>query len=105
MRGEPTGRTSGLVSDVVAVAKKALKPGDVLDGEGGFTVWGRIARAEDSLAMGGLPIGLAHNMPLKRAVAEGQMLSWDDVEATESQAVTIRRTMEDRARTQRAAAA
>ena len=105
LRGEPTGRTNGLVSDVVAVAKKALKPGDVLDGEGGFTVWGRIARAEDSLAMGGLPIGLAHNMPLKRAVAEGQMLSWDDVEATESQAVTIRRTMEDRARTQRAAAA
>ena len=44
-------------------------------------------------------------MPLKRPVAEGQMLSWDDVEATGSQAVTIRRTMEDRARTQRAAAA
>ncbi|WP_138473066.1 NAD(P)H-dependent oxidoreductase [Poseidonocella sp. HB161398] len=95
LRGEPTGRTNGLTSDVVAVAKKALRPGDMLDGEGGFTVWGRIARAEDSLANRGLPIGLAHGMKLKREVAEGSMLTWDDVEATDSQAVTVRRAMED----------
>ncbi len=95
LRGEPTGRTNGLVSDVVAVAKKGLKPGDMLDGEGGYTVWGRIARAEDSLTAKGLPIGLAHGMKLKRAVPEGQMLSWDDVEASDSQAVTVRRKMEE----------
>ncbi|WP_116134860.1 NAD(P)H-dependent oxidoreductase [Tropicimonas sp. IMCC34043] len=94
LRGEPTGRTNGLTSDVVAVAKKALKPGEMLDGEGGFTVWGRIARAEDSLKNHGLPIGLAHGMKLKRDVAEGAMLTWDDVEATDSQAVTVRRAME-----------
>lgn len=95
LRGEPTGRTNGLVSDVVAVAKKGLKPGDMLDGEGGYTVWGRIARAEDSLAAKGLPIGLAHGMKLKREVPEGQMVSWDDVEASDSQAVTVRRKMEE----------
>lgn len=94
LRGEPTGRTNGLVSDVVAVAKKGLKPGDMLDGEGGYTVWGRIARAEDSLAAKALPIGLAHGMKLTREVPEGQMVSWDDVEASDSQAVTVRRTME-----------
>ncbi|EPX83433.1 NAD(P)H-dependent oxidoreductase [Salipiger mucosus] len=95
LRNEPTGRTNDLTSDVVAVAKKALKPGEMLDGEGGFTVWGRIARAEDSLENHGLPIGLAHGMKLKRDVAEGAMLTWDDIEATDSQAVTVRRAMED----------
>ncbi|MDY8109390.1 flagellar biosynthesis protein FlgA [Fulvimarina sp. 2208YS6-2-32] len=95
LRGEPTGRTNGFVSDVVAVSKKALKPGDVLDGEGGFTVWGRIARAEDSLAARSLPIGLAHAMAVKRAVPEGQVLTWDDVDAPDDQAVAVRRAMED----------
>ncbi|PRY87348.1 NAD(P)H-dependent oxidoreductase [Donghicola tyrosinivorans] len=104
LRGEPTGRTNGLVSDVVAVAKKGLKPGDMLDGEGGYTVWGRIARAEDSLAAKALPIGLAHGMKLKRDVPEGQVLSWDDVEASDSQAVTVRRAMEDAFRPQLLAA-
>ena len=98
LRGEPTGRTRAFTSDVVAVAKKALQPGEVLDGEGGYTVWGRIARAEDSLRQGGLPIGLAHEMTLKRAVPQGQMLTWDDVDVPESQTVTIRRAMEDEAR-------
>ncbi|UIJ72567.1 NAD(P)H-dependent oxidoreductase [Aurantimonas sp. HBX-1] len=98
LRGEPTGRTEAFVSDVVAVAKKALRPGDVLDGEGGYTVWGRLARAEDSLRREGLPIGLAHGVAMRRAVAEGQMLTWADVDAPASQAVTIRRAMEDEAR-------
>lgn len=95
LRGEPTGRTNDLVSDVVAVAKKALAPGEVLDGEGGFTVWGRLARASDSLTHRALPIGLAHKLKVKRPVAAGQMLVWDDVEATDTQAVRVRRTMED----------
>lgn len=95
LRHEPTGRTNDLVSDVVAVAKKPLAAGEVLDGEGGYTVWGRIARADDSLLRRGLPIGLAHKMKLKKPVAEGEMLTWDDVEATDSQAVRVRRAMED----------
>lgn len=98
IRNEPTGRTNGFNSDVVAVAKKPLVPEEILDGEGGFTVWGRIARAEDSLAKNGLPIGLAHRPKLKNAVAEGEMLTWDDVEITQSQAITIRRAMEERFR-------
>tara|TARA_R110002012_G_C11671366_1_gene613124 strand:+ start:6982 stop:8337 length:1356 start_codon:yes stop_codon:yes gene_type:complete len=94
IRGEATGSPVGLNSDVVAVAKKGLRPGEVLDGEGGYTVWGRIARAEDSLAMGGLPIGLAHGMKLKREVPEGQVVTWDDVNIVDSQAVKVRREME-----------
>ncbi|MCI4665764.1 MAG: SAF domain-containing protein [Neomegalonema sp.] len=95
LRGEPTGRTNGFVSDVVAVAKRPLAVGEMLDGEGGYTVWGRIMRAEDSVARAGLPIGLAHGVKLTRPVAEGQPLSWDDVEAPDSEAVRVRREMEE----------
>ncbi len=95
LRHEPTGRTSDLVSDVVAIAKKPLAAGEMLDGEGGFTVWGRIARAQDSLTANALPIGLAHKMKLKNAVPEGQMVTWDDVEVPDTQAVRVRRAMED----------
>ena len=95
LRNEPTGRTNDFVSDVVAIAKKPLAAGEVLDGEGGFTVWGRIAPAQDSLANNGLPIGLAHKLKLKNAVPEGKILTWDDVDAPDTQAVKIRRAMED----------
>ena len=59
LRGEPTGAPIGFRSDVVAVAKRALKKGEMLDGEGGFMVWGKQVPAPKSLAMGGLPLGLA----------------------------------------------
>ena len=71
----------------------------MLDGEGGFTVWGKLMRAEDSLALGGLPIGLAHGMKLKSAIAEGQPVRWRDVEYDENDAtVRFRREMETRDR-------
>lgn len=94
LRHEPTGVTRDLVSDVVAVAKKDLAKGEVLDGEGGFTVWGRIMRAPDSLAGGCLPIGLAHGMALSQPVAKGQVVRWSDVSTPDSQAVQVRREME-----------
>lgn len=93
--GKPTGSTQAFNGDVVATAKRDLKAGEMLDGEGGFTVWGKLYPASKSLQMGGLPIGLAHNMKLKRDIAIGQALSWNDVEADESlQAIQIRREME-----------
>jgi predicted homoserine dehydrogenase-like protein len=67
----------------------------MLDGEGGYTVWGRLLPAADSLARRALPIGLAHKVRLKRAIAEGEIVSWDDVEYdADSEAVQIRREME-----------
>jgi predicted homoserine dehydrogenase-like protein len=51
--------------------------------------------AADSLAIGGLPIGLAHNVTLKNAVACDTPVTWADVEiAGDSQAVRVRREME-----------
>jgi predicted homoserine dehydrogenase-like protein len=95
LRREPTGAAGGWLGDVIATAKRDLKAGETLDGEGGFTVYGRLMPAADSLAAGGLPIGLAHHVKLKRPVAAGQPVSWEDVEAdTASEAVRVRREME-----------
>ncbi len=62
---KPTGTTLGFTGDVIATAKRTLKAGEVLDGEGGFTVWGKLFPSETSLQIGGLPIGLAHGVKLK----------------------------------------
>ncbi|KAH8777607.1 putative homoserine dehydrogenase [Diaporthe sp. PMI_573] len=94
-RGEPTGQTKTWTGDVVATAKRDLKAGEKLDGEGGFTVYGKLMRAEDSIAISGLPIGLAHGFVLTRDVSKDQGLSWGDVDAAgSSQAVAVRREME-----------
>src|ERR1044071_6017862 len=66
LRSEPTGQPQAWSGDVVAVAKRALRADETLDGEGGYTVWGRLVPAERSIAMGALPIGLAHHVRLKR---------------------------------------
>jgi predicted homoserine dehydrogenase-like protein len=94
LRREPTGCPSGFRGDVAAVAKRDLAPGETLDGEGGYTVWGRLMPARDSLAMRALPLGLAHGLKLARAVARGRTLTWDDVVATGNDAIGVRREME-----------
>ena len=79
LRGEPTGVASCWNADVVATAKRDLAPGEMLDGEGGYTVWGKLLPAQRSLQIGGLPLGLAHGIKLVRPVKKGQSLSWADV--------------------------
>ena len=95
LRREPTGQPAVFNSDVVATAKRALKAGEMLDGEGGFCVWGKQTPAERSLAEGHLPLGLAHDVRLTADVAEGQRLRWSDVEIDPNDlAVRVRREME-----------
>ena len=95
LRGEPTGAPSGFRGDVAAVAKGDLAAGQRLDGEGGYTVWGRLMPAADSLAVGALPIGLAHGLTLERPVAAGSVVTFADVSIDPSdQALGVRREME-----------
>ena len=95
LRREPTGAASAWHGDVVATAKRDLKVGEQLDGEGGFTVYGKLLPALDSVRLGGLPLGLAHKVKLKHAVAAGQPLKWADVDYDQSNAaVRFRREME-----------
>jgi predicted homoserine dehydrogenase-like protein len=97
LRGEPTGQARSFRADVAAVAKRDLRIGEKLDGEGGFTVWGRAMRAADSIRLGALPIGLAHNLRLKANVEAGATLRWSDVELPDAdESIAARREMERR---------
>jgi len=97
LRKEPTGQASDFRGDVASVAKRDLRAGEMLDGEGGYTVWGKLMPASTSLAAGALPIGLAHRVKLKRDVAHGAVVRWDDVEIdTGDETVRTRRAMEEK---------
>lgn len=99
LRGEPTGSSKEFRGDAVATAKKDMLPGDMLDGEGGFAVWANAIPAKRSLELRALPIGLAHNVRLKRAVKKDQVVSYDDVDLVDDRdVVAIRQEMEDRFR-------
>ncbi|HEY4370760.1 MAG TPA: Gfo/Idh/MocA family oxidoreductase [Burkholderiales bacterium] len=95
LRREPTGVATCWNADVVATAKRDLKVGEMLDGEGGYTVWGKLFQAQKSAQVGGLPLGLAHNVKVTRPVKQGQSLTWADVAMDEtSAAYKTRREME-----------
>jgi predicted homoserine dehydrogenase-like protein len=95
LRGEPTGVATCWNADVVATAKKDLHPGDMLDGEGGYTVWGKLLPAATSAKIGCVPLGLAHDVKVIRAVAKGQPLTWADVAIdSTTRAFQIRQEME-----------
>ncbi|MBI3507194.1 MAG: Gfo/Idh/MocA family oxidoreductase [Proteobacteria bacterium] len=95
LRGEATGAPIAFNSDVAATAKRPLKAGEVLDGEGGYCVWGKQVPADASLAKGYLPLGLASHVTLKRDIPEGGLVRWEDVDYDASDAaVRVRREME-----------
>jgi len=95
LRGEPTGAPVAWHGDVVATAKRDLVAGETLDGEGGYTVYGNLVPAADSLAQRALPLGLAHGVKLKRRIAANCTVRWDDVDIDAvDEAVAFRREME-----------
>jgi predicted homoserine dehydrogenase-like protein len=95
LRGESTGAAIGWNADVIATAKRNLTSGELLDGEGGYTVHGKLLPASKSAALGGLPLGLAHDLTLVRDVPAGQSLTWDDVRIDPNQtAYRLRKEME-----------
>src|SRR5699024_5480056 len=96
LRREPTGTSSVFAGDVVSVAKRDLKPGEILDGEGGYCVTGTLIPSEKSLLKGALPIGLADGIKLKHTVPAGETVRWEDVEQLENSPVLrLRKEMEE----------
>ena len=96
LRGEATGAPTTWRGDVVATAKRDLQIDEMLDGEGGFTVYGKLLPADESLRQGGLPLGLAHGMKLTQPVKAGASVRWPDVACDKNaQPVRIRREMEE----------
>lgn len=95
LHGKPTGVTRRFLGDVVTCAKRQLAAGERLDGEGGYTVFGKLMPSQDSLAGRALPIGLATAAKVIKPVSKHQTLSYDDVElGTDSWLVQLRRQLE-----------
>jgi predicted homoserine dehydrogenase-like protein len=102
LRKESTGQPLTFRGDVVSVAKRPLSKGEMLDGEGGYTVWGKLMPAEMSLKAGALPIGLAHNLRLQNDIAHGAVVRWSDVAFdAESDTIKARKAMEEAFRSAR----
>jgi predicted homoserine dehydrogenase-like protein len=99
LRGESTGCSKEFRGDAVATAKRDLQAGEMLDGEGGYAVWANAIPASKSLAQGALPIGLAHNVKLKRPVKKDTVVRFEDVElSSDLDVVKLRQEMERHAR-------
>ena len=95
IRGEATGAAMCFNADVIATAKRDLMAGELLDGEGGYTVFGKLMPSDVSLANGHLPLGLAHDLKLSQEVPKDQSLTWEDVEIDPTtNAYRLRREME-----------
>ena len=95
LAGRPTGTSAEFVADVAATAKRDLAAGERLDGEGGYTVYGKLLPASKALTLGTLPIGLAHNVVLKTPLRAGELVRWSDVDIDlNDDTVTTRRAME-----------
>jgi homoserine dehydrogenase len=75
-----TGFTKNYNADVASYAKKDLKKGDKLDGEGGFCVRGRLVTSDKSKNEKILPLGLTDNAILKRDINKDDIISLNDVE-------------------------
>ena len=95
----PTGQTKYFKGDVVSVSKKNLNKGEKLDGEGGFTVWGKLIPASTSLNLKALPIGLANDMFLKNDIDKDKIITWNDVEFdSNDEIISYRHQMENKFR-------
>ena len=67
-------------SEVLTVAKRDLRPGDVLDGSGGENVYGLVDRAEVVASEGLLPLGLSFGVPVNRPIKAHEPVPAEAVE-------------------------
>ena len=91
LRQEATGQSQNMVGTVASVAKRDLKAGDMLDGEGGYTVFGKalpLSHAQDAL-----PIGLAQGVAVTKDVRAGQVLTMTDVKLDGDPVADLYRTV------------
>ena len=75
-----TGYTKKYNADVASVAKKDLKVGEKLDGEGGFCARGKLISSQNSKNEMILPLGLTDNAILKKNINKDEIIKIGDVE-------------------------
>jgi predicted homoserine dehydrogenase-like protein len=94
--GETTGAAKEkLVTEVIAVAKKDLKAGEILDGGGGYTAVGMIESADVAAREDFLPLGFAYNIPVTRDIPKDSPIKRSDVEMDTSGFLYKLRALQD----------
>ncbi len=83
------------VAETTTVAKRDLHAGEVLDGLGATTVHGGIERADVAIEARMLPLGLSERARVRRDIAQGQTLTYDDVELDERSFIVHARRLQD----------
>jgi len=94
LNGVTCGTPIGQISEVISAAKKPLRAGTLLDGEGGYCVYGLLENAKTATAENLLPVGLSRGATLVRDIAEDGVVTYDDVELPESVALDLRRAQD-----------
>ncbi len=93
--GEGPAAAKGLFTEMIALAKRDLKSGEILDGSGGFAVYGQFEKAEGAKKENLLPFGLAENVRLKKAIAKDEPIQYDHVELNEGSFLLKLRRLQD----------
>jgi homoserine dehydrogenase len=75
-----TGYTKNYNAEVASVAKKDLKKGDKLDGEGGFCSRGKLVTSQTSKKENLLPLGLTDHALVNKDIAKDQVITIKDVD-------------------------
>ncbi|WP_174614563.1 NAD(P)H-dependent oxidoreductase [Virgibacillus ihumii] len=87
----------GLQGETVTVAKKDIAEGDYLDGIGGYSVYGKLLKADEAKAENAMPVGLVdRNVKLTRAVKKGEVIRYSDVEQTQESTIWKLRALQDK---------
>jgi len=92
---EPTIVPQAMVSEVVAIAKRDLTPGEALGEVGEADYYNRIYSYAEAQALGGMPMGLTPGARVVAPVAKGQMLTWQNVAPDQTKFVYKLRQMQD----------
>ena len=82
-------------AECITVAKRDLRAGEELDGGGGYTVVGQCEKAPVAQEEGLLPLGLADQAVLKRAIGKGEAIAYSDVVLNEDSFVLNMRRLQD----------
>lgn len=84
------------VAETITIAKKDLKPGEMIDALGGFTVYGMIEKAEVARDHNFVPLGLTIGGRIKKTVKLGEPIRYDDIDLDEDQLIVQLRKEQDR---------
>ena len=95
--GEPTiAPDHGMVSEVITVAKKDLRAGDIIDGIGKYTVYGLIDEYAKAKKENLLPIGISEGCILKKDIEKDQPIKYNDVQPARDSLVLELRKLQDK---------